>query len=140
MPVQSPDEKGGGLGVGLATPPCKRHPRTATRGRITQGISALGIGGPSLGRRITPRDEYVISCFRLEEMLRQIEQKHGVAQRWHTGDEVFQLARNDANDKQKKVGLCKVQSRVVERWFLLSLKAKYAGKYYLSFAFNSFSS
>lgn len=63
---------------------------------------------------------------KLGEMLRQIEQKHGVAQRWHTDDEVFQLARNDANDKQKKVGLCKIQSRVVERWFLLSLKAKYA--------------
>ena len=39
----------------------------------------MGSGGPSLGRRITPRYEYVISCFRLEEMLRQIEQKHRVA-------------------------------------------------------------
>lgn len=80
----------------------------------------------------------LISYFRLEEMLRQIEQKHGVAQRWHTDDEVFQLARNDANDKQKKAGLCKVQTRVVERWFLLSLKAKYAGKCELSFVFFSY--
>ena len=96
----------------------------------------MGSGGPSLGRRITPRYEYVISCFRLEEMLRQIEQKHGVARRWHIDDEVFQLARNDANDKQKKVSLCKVRSRVVEPWFLLNLKAKYAGKYYLSLVLN----
>lgn len=80
----------------------------------------------------------LISYFRLEEMLRQIEQKHGVTQRWHTDDEVFQLARNDANDKQKKAGLCKVQTRVVERWFLLSLKAKYAGKCQLSFVFFSY--
>lgn len=76
-----------------------------------------------------------ISYFRLEEMLCQIEQKHGVAQRWHTDDEVFQLARNDANDRQTKAGLCKVQTRVVEHWFLLNLKAKYAGKCQLSFVF-----
>lgn len=68
----------------------------------------------------------------LEEMLCQIEQKNGVAQRWQTSDESFQRARNEANDKQKKALLCKVKTRVVERWFLLGLKAKYAGKYHFS--------
>lgn len=63
---------------------------------------------------------------KLEEMLCQIEQKNGVAQRWQTSDESFQRARNEANDKQKKALLCKVKTRVVERWFLLGLKAKYA--------------
>lgn len=60
-------------------------------------------------------------------MLRKIEQENEVARRWHPDNEAFQLARNEANDKQKKAGLCKVQTKVVERWFLLSLKAKYAG-------------
>ena len=48
------------------------------------------------------------SYSRLEEMLCQIEQKNGVAQRWQTNDESFQRARNEANDKQKKALLCKV--------------------------------
>ena len=73
-----------------------------------------------------------MSYSRLEEMLCQIEQKNGVAQRWQTSEESFKRARNEANDKQKKALLCKVKTRVVERWFLLGLKAKYLGKYHFS--------
>ena len=73
-----------------------------------------------------------MSYSRLEGMLCQIQQKNGVAQRWQTSDESFERARNEASDKQKKALLCKVKTRVVECWFLLGLKAEYAGKYHFS--------
>ena len=60
-------------------------------------------------------------------MLRTLEMENGVTQRWKPDDEPFRLARDEANDRQKRVFLHKVHSKVVERWFLLSLKAKYAG-------------
>ena len=60
-------------------------------------------------------------------MLRTLEMENGVAQRWKPDDEPFRLARDEANDRQKQIFLHKVHSKVVERWFLLSLKAKYAG-------------
>lgn len=60
-------------------------------------------------------------------MLRTIEMENGVVQRWKPDDEPFRLARDEANDRQKQIFLHKVHSKVVERWFLLSLKAKYAG-------------
>ena len=65
--------------------------------------------------------------FRLENMLRTLVLENGVAQRWKPDDENFRLARDEANDRQKQILLYKVHSKVVERWFLLSLKAKYAG-------------
>ena len=48
-------------------------------------------------------------------------------QRWKPDDEPFQLARDEANERQKRACLRKIYAKVVERWFLLSLKAKYAG-------------
>ena len=65
--------------------------------------------------------------FRLEEMLRQVEQEHNIMRRWHLEDELFQLAREEVRGRQKRTCLHKVHTKVVERWFLLSLKAKYAG-------------
>jgi len=38
------------------------------------------------------------------------------------------LARDAANDRSKKAALVKLHTKVIERWFLLCLKAKYAGK------------
>lgn len=63
---------------------------------------------------------------KLESMLRTLEMENGVAQRWKPDDEPFRLARDEANDRQKQIFLHKVHTKVVERWFLLSLKAKYA--------------
>ena len=60
-------------------------------------------------------------------MLQQLKQEHGVMQRWKPDDAPFQLARDEANDRQKRACLQKIYAKVVERWFLLSLKAKYAG-------------
>lgn len=58
-----------------------------------------------------------------------LESRNGVTQRWTTACEEDQLARDAANDRSKKVALVKLHTKVIERWFLLSLKAKYAGKY-----------
>ncbi|XP_068670034.1 uncharacterized protein [Montipora foliosa] len=63
---------------------------------------------------------------KLEAMLQQLKQEHGVMQRWKPDDDPFQLARGEANDRQKRACLQKIYAKVVERWFLLSLKAKYA--------------
>ena len=60
-------------------------------------------------------------------MLRTLEMENGVTQHWKPDDKPFRLARDEANDRQKRVFLHKVHSKVMERWFLLSLKAKYAG-------------
>ena len=38
------------------------------------------------------------------------------------------MARDAACDRSKKVALVDLHTKVIERWFLLSLKAKYAGE------------
>ena len=60
-------------------------------------------------------------------MLRTLEMENGVAQRWKPDDKPFRITRDEANDGQKQIFLHEVHSKVVERWFLLSFKAKYAG-------------
>ena len=60
-------------------------------------------------------------------MLLTLVLENGVAQRWKADDEPFRLARDETNDRQNQIFLHKVHSKVVERWFLLSLKAKYTG-------------
>lgn len=63
---------------------------------------------------------------RLEGVLVDLESRNGITQRWTTACEEYQLARDACNDKSKKAALGKVHTKVIERWFLLSLKAKYA--------------
>ena len=60
-------------------------------------------------------------------MLHTLVLENGVAQRWKADDEPFRLARDETTDRQNQIFLHKVHSKVVERWFLLSLKAKYTG-------------
>ena len=72
-------------------------------------------------------------------MLRTLILENGVAQRWKADDEPFRLARDEANDRQKQIFLHKVHSKVLERWFLLSLKAKYTGMiFFPNFLVNCF--
>ena len=56
LPVPSPDEKGGGLGVGLATPPRKTPDATETP-TIEQEITVLGEEGSSPRGYMTPCSE-----------------------------------------------------------------------------------
>ena len=60
-------------------------------------------------------------------MLHTLVLENGIAQRWKADDEPFRLAWDEANDRQKQMFLHNVHSKVVERWFLLSVKAKYTG-------------
>ena len=71
-------------------------------------------------------------------MLRQVEQEHNIMRRWLSDDELFQRAREEAKRRQKRTSLHKVHTKVVERWFLLSLKAKYAGMYFNCLASKTF--
>lgn len=65
---------------------------------------------------------------RLERVLVDLEYKNGVTHRWTTSCEEYKIARDDASDRSKKAALINLHAKVIERWFLLSLKAKYAGK------------
>ena len=69
-----------------------------------------------------------LSFTRLERVLVDLENKNGVTRRWTTSSEEYLLARNAACDRSKKMALIDLHTKVIERWFLLSLKAKYAGK------------
>ena len=57
-----------------------------------------------------------------------LENKNGITQRWTTSCEEYKLARDAASDRNKKVALINLHTKVIERWFLLCLKAKYAGE------------
>lgn len=65
---------------------------------------------------------------RLEGVLKDLESRNGITQRWTTECEEYHLARDTYNDRSKKLALAKLHTKVIERWFLLSLKAKYAGR------------
>ena len=56
MPVPSP-EKGGGLGVGLAAPPCKKTQVTKTSTRNHSDRSELGVDGSPVGERMALSSE-----------------------------------------------------------------------------------
>ena len=60
-------------------------------------------------------------------MLHTLVLENGIAQSWKADDELFRLAMDEASDRQKQIFLHKVHSEVVERWFLLSVKANYTG-------------
>jgi len=71
-----------------------------------------------------------LDFIRLEGVLSDLEHRNGITQRWTTACEEYRMARDAAYDRSKRVALVKLHTKVVERWFLLCLKAKYAGKYF----------
>lgn len=64
---------------------------------------------------------------RLEGVLKDLESRNGITQRWTTECEKYHLAQDNYNDRSKKLALAKLHTKVIEWWFLLSLNAKYAG-------------
>ncbi|XP_068728149.1 uncharacterized protein [Montipora capricornis] len=69
---------------------------------------------------------------KLERVLVDLEYKNGVTRRWTTSSEEYKIARDAASDRSKKAALINLHAKVIERWFLLSLKAKYADGHALS--------
>jgi hypothetical protein len=65
--------------------------------------------------------------FRIEKTLQDIEVKNHVNPRWKESDFIFQETRQRISTKKQKIELAQIRSKVVERWFLLSLKSKYSG-------------
>jgi hypothetical protein len=68
-----------------------------------------------------------VCVFRIDKTLQDIEKKNDVNLRWKESDRVFQETRQRIFTKKQKVELNQIRSKVVERWFLLSLKSKYSG-------------
>ena len=61
---------------------------------------------------------FVLIPLRLKAVLGEIEQEHGVTQRWNPGDEPFRLARDEANDRQKQACYHKFHSKVTALVFV----------------------
>ena len=68
------------------------------------------------------------SLFRLETKLIKIENEHGI-QRWKSDSPGYKSAEQILQRRKQNVLKQKVEVCARERWFLLAVKAKYAGKY-----------
>ena len=62
-----------------------------------------------------------------EKKLKAIEAKHHLSQRWVCESVEYQLVKETLTAKIRNSLLAKIKDLVRERWFLLALKAKYAG-------------
>ncbi len=65
---------------------------------------------------------------RIEDQLATIEVEHSISSRWLPGTIEYSTVRSLLDSREKYVILEKLQQLVRERWYLLALKAKYAGK------------
>ena len=64
----------------------------------------------------------------MENKLQEVEQSHRITQRWQIDSPEYQS--NEKLHRADDLGLIrqKIEKTARERWFLLSMKAKYAGK------------
>lgn len=71
--------------------------------------------------------------YRMEIKLQQMEQTNGIVQRWQPSSPSYKCAEQRLNCKQQQLIKQKFEACARERWFLLSMKAKYAGKVIFNF-------
>lgn len=64
---------------------------------------------------------------RVEAKLREFESKHSITTRWFPGSVQYHSVKSAMDTKRKHILLSKIKDFARERWFLLALKAKYAG-------------
>lgn len=64
----------------------------------------------------------------METKLQEFEQRHGVTQRWQNDSPEYQSAELLHRAGDLSLVREKIEKSARERWFLLSMKAKYAGK------------
>ena len=64
---------------------------------------------------------------RLEEQLRQIEDQHHIVKRWDKKSPAYMEQKIIQANEKKQMLLTKMSVCLRERWFLLSVKGKFAG-------------
>lgn len=68
----------------------------------------------------------MVHCYSLDQDLTAIEQQHGVQQRWNKQDPLYQCAFMQQAQNSCQALVKEIQKGARQRWFLLSLKAKFA--------------
>jgi len=62
-----------------------------------------------------------------EDKLRNVEHSHGVNQRWSPSSTAYREVKALVTSENRTRLLLRIEQAARERWFLLRLKAKYAG-------------
>ena len=68
---------------------------------------------------------------RIEQKLQLTESNHNVESRWLTTSQEYKDTIATGKSKEKQKLRIKMQKEARERWFLLRLKSKYAGMFYV---------
>ncbi len=74
---------------------------------------------------------HVSSMYRLDAGLKAAEHKHQI-ERWACDSDVFQDYEKVEQTKQRRKVASDIETCARERWFLLNMKAKFAGTVYKS--------
>ncbi len=69
---------------------------------------------------------------RIEEKLFNFEAQHSLMNRWLPGTIQYDSVKSRVQSRKKHIVLEKIKDLARERWYLLALKAKYAGKSVIS--------
>lgn len=64
---------------------------------------------------------------RIDQKIKEIEQEHGIQSRWSDNCPEYIATKTLINSKEKQKLKLKMRNLAKERWYLLKLKAKYAG-------------
>ena len=65
---------------------------------------------------------------RIDQKLKEIEEEHGIPTRWSDDCPEYISTKAIMNSKEKQKLKLKMRNLAKERWYLLKLKAKYAGE------------
>ena len=68
----------------------------------------------------------------IEKTLKNIETRHSIQHRWGPGDAEFNEVALQVETRRREDVLTTLHSLSTERYFLLTLKKKYAGRYLLT--------
>ena len=72
---------------------------------------------------------HVAVFFRLERKLKLIEREQSIPQRWTPNSPLYQAMDKLQMEQSKRDAFAKLEQCARERWFLITIKAKYAGMY-----------
>ena len=70
---------------------------------------------------------YARCIHRIDSVLTSVEERHHIRKRWAPGMLEYATAKAAYHSKRKYLLMEEIEALSRERWFLLSLKAKYAG-------------
>ncbi|XP_065906279.1 uncharacterized protein [Dysidea avara] len=92
---------------------------------IKSSITSISTVEPSSPLFVPPSQ--LLECLtQCEDKLKSLEQANGVRQRWSTSSTQYREAKTLVASEHRMCLLLKLEQAARERWFLLTLKAKYA--------------